>query len=279
MYWGAKSRLHDLENVIMELNPKEVEFHYTDEDVKTGNLNGKNYPINYTIHLPEYWEGELIDPCNVDNLKDNLTIYKACIEKGLSLKQNFLSVGKLKVILHPGGATIDPPSEIPDFEHHKNFLYKRLKSFETYLMMFPQFADKIEILVENMPPLPWFYGGQYYSNIFCNPNEIKNYCELNGTGFCFDISHMGLYCNYKGIDLIEAIRIIKPYIRQIHLADASGTDGEGVSIGKGNIDFPAVIEELKNLNVALIPETMFGHKNNYVEFRKTITICNQYIGG
>jgi len=294
MYWGFKSRFHDLDDV-MKFNPKMVEFHLTDEDVEKGGLNSKIYNCDYSIHLPEYWHGVMIDPCNLDNLPHNLSVYQACIEKGLSLKNRFNvpEIWRMKVIMHPGGATVDPiTDEIHPIWFYKDSLYKRLASFLAYIEMIPQFKDKIEILVENMPPLPWFYGGQYYSNIFCDPIEIKHFCKTRNRKICLDISHLGLYCNYvnkeilsKNIfldkdelyDLIDSIKLLKPYVAQIHIADADGTDGEGAPMGEGNVDFEAVTKELKDLDCAYIPETMWGHKDNYEEFTKIIKECDQWL--
>lgn len=275
MYWGAKSRFNDLQNVISELSPKMVEFHLTDNDVKHEKLNGKFYNMKYSLHLPEYWDQVLIDPCNLEKLEDNLKVYDECILKGLQLRNKFVSDNKIKIILHPGGATID---SLQKGKKYRLDYYRKLRVFVEHLEKSEKYNNDIEMLVENMPPLPWFYGGQYYSNVFCDPIEIKEYCEKYKIGFCFDVSHMGLYCNYTGFDLIKAIQIVKPYIRQVHIADAKGTDGEGASMGDGNIDFGEVMMELKDLNVAMIPEQMFGHYKNYYEFKKTIEICNQYIG-
>lgn len=300
MYWGWKSRFHDLDEV-MKFKPNMVEFHLTQEEIEKGKLNGEIYNCDYSIHLPEYWNQVLIDPCNLGNAKWNLSIYRKCIEKGLELRNHFeisedyymtildplneISYAKyvkgshkLKVIMHPGAMTIDPiTSEIHPVKYYKESLYKRLKSFISYIEMIPRFKDNIEILIENMPPLPWFYGGQYYSNIFCEPEEIKYFCETTGRKFCLDISHLGLYCNYMNQDLIKAIRYLRPYVAQIHLADADGTDGEGASIGAGNIDFEKVMKEIREIKCAVIPENMWGHKENYKEFRRTMEVCNQWL--
>lgn len=280
MHWGWKSRFHDIDKVI-EFNPSMVEFHLTDDDVEKGELNCRSYNCDYSIHLPEYWHQELIDPCNLDNFQCNYSIYRRCIEKGLSLKNKFdikFSDWKLKVIMHPGGMTVDPiTDESNPIKFYRDSLYKRLISFVTYLEMIPEFKNRIEILVENMPPLPWFYGGQYYSNIFCDPIEIGYFCKSTNHNFCLDISHLGLYCNYIGINLIDSINQLLPYVKQIHLADAEGTDGEGAPFGSGDIDFESVIKTIKHLNVSVIPETMWGHKNSYYEFQKTIRECNKWL--
>lgn len=277
MYFGAKARFYDLDAVISELKPILVELHLTDNDIKNNKLNENFHSTMYSIHLPEYWEQVMIDPCDFGNFEKYLDIYKFCIEKSLKLKNIFLSQVKLKVVMHPGGATVDP-LDINDLLWKKESLYKRLKSFIDCLEMMPVFKNNIEILVENMPPLPWFYGGQYYSNIFCDPLEIKSFCEIFERSICLDISHLGLYCNYKNIDLIDSIRLLKPYTKQIHIADARETDGEGVQIGEGNIDFNKVINEIKDLDIAIIPETMWGHCENFAGFKQTMSICNKLLG-
>jgi N-acetylneuraminate synthase len=272
MYWGLKARFGDI-NEVMLMNPVSVEFHLTDNDVLHGKLNGRVYNCDYSIHLPEYWNSVLIDPCDINKMEDNLHIYNLCIDKGLSLRNNFKNPSIMKVILHPGGASIE---EVENLEYI-SILYHRLAIFCERLNQ--EFSGKIELLVENMPPLPWFYGGQYYSNIFAKPDDIQYFCKNNDVNICLDISHLGLHCNNKKINIIDAIETLKPFIRQIHIADAKGTDGEGASIGDGNINFKQVIDTIKDIDSAVIPEVMWGHRNNYYEFKKTMTICNEYLGG
>ena len=49
----------------------------------------------------------------------------------------------------------------------------------------------------------------------------------------------------------------------MHIADAEGLDGEGLQIENGDIDFPALAEDLKKTapNASFIPEIWQGHKN------------------
>ena len=48
------------------------------------------------------------------------------------------------------------------------------------------------------------------------------------------------------------------------VADAEGVDGEGLQIGEGDIDFPALAEDLEKTanNASFIPEIWQGHKND-----------------
>ena len=71
-------------------------------------------------------------------------------------------------------------------------------------------------------------------------------------GVNFDPANMILYD--KG-DPIEAMRVLGPWIRQVHLKDARhtkapGTWGEEVSVGSGEVDWRAFFATLKQLNFA-----------------------------
>ncbi|MGN6642581.1 MAG: sugar phosphate isomerase/epimerase family protein [Verrucomicrobiota bacterium] len=75
--------------------------------------------------------------------------------------------------------------------------------------------------------------------------------ELNrpNVGVNFDPANMILYG--KG-DPVEALRILKPWLRQIHLKDAKpavvpGTWGEEVPLGEGQVDWPKFFATLKEL--------------------------------
>ena len=54
-----------------------------------------------------------------------------------------------------------------------------------------------------------------------------------------------------------------PYSAHLHIADASGIDGEGLQIGEGDVDFPAMARALRVVapDVSFIPEVWQGHKN------------------
>ena len=58
---------------------------------------------------------------------------------------------------------------------------------------------------------------------------------------------------------------IAPYSAHLHIADASGVDGEGLQIGDGEIDFVTMCSELMNHgenDISFIPEVWQGHKDN-----------------
>ena len=123
-------------------------------------------------------------------------------------------------------------------------------------------SNKVELLLENLPPYPWYFGGQWKGNYFMDSEDIRDFCQATGYKICFDLSHAALYCNAKEKNLTEYIKTIKPFIRHIHFADAYGLDGEGVQIGEGDIDLDAVLPFFKDYNDTWVPEIWRGHLDN-----------------
>ena len=41
-------------------------------------------------------------------------------------------------------------------------------------------ADRFELLLESMPPFPWFFGGQWFSGFFGDSKEIAAFSKKTG---------------------------------------------------------------------------------------------------
>ncbi|EDM67633.1 Type III antifreeze protein:CBS domain:NeuB family, partial [Moritella sp. PE36] len=124
--------------------------------------------------------------------------------------------------------------------------------------------DGVTIAIQTMPPFPWHFGGQSYHNLFVGADEIVEFCKNNPKiKICLDISHSMMSCSYYGWDLLEFVEKVAPYNVHLHIVDAKGADGEGIEIGKGDVNFPALMSLLDsdNPNVPFIPEVWQGHKN------------------
>ena len=73
---------------------------------------------------------------------------------------------------------------------------------------------------------------------------------LDNQGINFDLANLILYGKANPVDAIE---ILGPYVQGIHAKDGMWPTnpkqlGEEVPIGKGKVDFPRIIERLKQLN-------------------------------
>jgi N-acetylneuraminate synthase len=126
----------------------------------------------------------------------------------------------------------------------------------------PTAGEDIEFLLENLPPYPWYFGGQWKGNYFMAAEEIATFCQKYGVNICFDLSHAALYCNAKAVELTEHIKTVLPYTRHIHFADAYGLDGEGMQIGEGDIDLGRIMPLFANYCGTWVPEVWRGHLEN-----------------
>jgi N-acetylneuraminate synthase len=159
--------------------------------------------------------------------------------------------GTPKVIVHTGGMTLDQPI------HDNKKLYENLgRSVEKID------SKGVEVLLENLPPHPWYFGGQWVTNAFMDANEIRDFIVPRGLNICFDTSHSKLYCNWAHVDFYEQVQTLLPYTHHLHISDGSGLDGEGLQIGEGNIDWVHFFRLTKDYHGTMIPEIWRGHQHN-----------------
>jgi sugar phosphate isomerase/epimerase len=248
MQWGFAVRFRDYEE-LLAFKPHLLEFHLTDHDLKE-KYTGCDYDMPLVVHAPEFWDRTLVDLCSMDEKKrcDSITLMQKSIDLARDMAIHFK--GTPKVIVHPGGMTLDQPI------HDNRKLYDNLgRSME-------QIDSKgVELLLENLPPHPWYFGGQWVTNAFMDSQEIQNFIAPRRLQICFDSSHSKLYCNWAHVDFYEEVRILLPYARHLHLSDASGLDGEGLQIGEGNIDWVHFFDLSKDYHGTMIPEIWRGHQH------------------
>jgi N-acetylneuraminate synthase len=118
-----------------------------------------------------------------------------------------------------------------------------------------------------MAPFPWHFGGQRHQNIFMMPDELAEQAKALGIRLCLDLSHLQMTCNHFGINFQSALQDLLPYTAHLHIADASGTNGEGVVMGTGDVDWPQSWRKIiRYPSVSFIPEVWQGHKDHGAGF-------------
>lgn len=221
--WGIPVRFHDLTRMIHLSNMDFVEFHlsYKDLEVKLEDIFQGQLDVGFTVHSPELFAGDhILDLCSLDQnyWKQSLQEMQRVIDLAKRL-QDFLPITTNPLIItNAGGFSLNthlPPST-------RTPLYERLVEALDLLN-----TDGVEIIPQTMPPFPWHFGGQRYHNLFVDPEEIASFCEKNHTRVCLDVSHSKLACNHAKWSFSDFIRLVGPYTAHLHLADASGVDGEG----------------------------------------------------
>lgn len=250
--WGVVSRMGDIEEMV-PCGSDFLEIRLTDSDVTSARSYQKQYPIDIVFHASEYMGDQLVDLSSRDPRirKHSVEFLNASLKYARTLKPLFKNgAGDVKFIVHPGGMDMHRPllEHIPEL--NKN-LYASIKELD---------ARNFEILVENMPGHPWYFGGQWYHASFMDAAEIAAWSRKTGYGITFDVSHAALYCNLYKKNLEEFTKTILPVTRYVHISDAARTNGEGLQIGDGTVDFKRILPYLVKTDLWLLPEIWQGHK-------------------
>ncbi len=247
MPWGFVVRFNDYK-MILDYKFPLLEFHFTDKDLY------EPYPGDYLdmqliVHAPEFWGNHLVDLCTFDENQRQASV--DLLQRSIHVTHEMATYfkGTPKVVVHPGAASLDYP--ISD----RKGLYDNLRRSVEALDF-----EGVELLIENLPPHPWYFGGQWLTNAFMDTYEIRDFLDSMGLKTCFDTSHSKLYCNWADVDFYDQVATILPYVSHLHLSDASGLDGEGLQIGEGNIDWVKFFKVAKDYRGTMIPEIWRGHQ-------------------
>jgi N-acetylneuraminate synthase len=214
----------------------------------------QKYDTDITAHAPDLFKNDhLIDlPSENDEYRntsiDNLL---KVIDVTKRLRKYFNVTDKTKIISSVGGFTRD--EWMSDS--------KKKQSYQRVAESLEKLSDnETEIIIQTVPPFPWYFGGQLLLNLFTLPEEINNFCEENNRKICLDLSHSKLTCNHFHIDFKEFFDTVRNHVSHVHVADASGVDKEGLQLGCGEINFNDILPKLNKTNT-IMPEIWQGHQN------------------
>lgn len=247
MEYGFTVRFRDYEDMLA-YKPRILEYHFTDKDLDE-HYPGESYDLKLVVHAPEFWDRTLVDLCSLDENQRRES--RELMQKSINLTREMAPyfVGTPKVVIHPGAMSLDHPIQ------NRAQLYENLRRSVNELDY-----EGVELLLENLPPHPWYFGGQWLTNAFMDAYEIRDFITSMNLNMCFDTSHSKLYCNWAHADFHEQVQVLLPYIRHLHLSDGAGLDGEGLQIGEGTIDWVHFFRIIGDYHGTMIPEIWRGHQ-------------------
>jgi N-acetylneuraminate synthase len=263
--WGLKARFHDLPE-ILALKPRIVELHFSEDDVDYGfRPPAQPHRQQLFIHAPEFAQKRLLDLASVDDERReaSIALIQRTIDKAVELQPHF--TGPVSVVIHVGGMSMDEP-----VRNVEPLLERALDSFRRLD------ARGVTLLPENLPPRPWYLGGQWFQNTFIHAEQMVDFCKELGLGMALDISHAQLYCTAYNKDLAHFVKTCLPHARHLHLADANGIDSEGLQIGEGVVEWEAILELLARADFTWVPEIWSGHLHRGAGFIQAINRLAKY---
>jgi N-acetylneuraminate synthase len=271
---GIPVRYHDARQLARQYPLDFVEFHlsYSDLAIDPARLlNG--LPLReFAVHAPELFENDhILDLASEDTTyrDQSITHLRRVIEVSHRLRDVLKPTGTTYVVVNAGGYSIDgflPDDVVAEKYDRVAEAYKLLNE-----------AD-VELIFQTMPPFPWHFGGQRYHNLFCDPRHIVEFNQRHGARFCLDVSHTSMSAQHFGFDFYEACEKVAPLSPHMHIVDAYGTDGEGIAIGEGDINFKRLGEILEKTapEAQFIPEIWQGHKNDGEGFWHALEFLSGY---
>jgi sugar phosphate isomerase/epimerase len=174
-----------------------------------------SYEIEFTVHAP-------FNDLNIASLNPKLR----------QIAINYLKETiKISADLGINMVTIHPGHQSPSGVYALN---KVLSTNVKSIHEIAQFASdlNIKLALENMPIKHWTLGN--------TAKEILEMIYDTKLGICFDVGHAYLQSEVE--QFLEHI----DKIYNVHLHDNFGRRDEHLVLGKGKIDFPNILEKLKN---------------------------------
>lgn len=266
--WGVPVRYHDFLDYRRRIEPDLFEFHlsYRDLSLKPQLFLAQVECSRLVVHAPELFENsELLDlvaddPAYRRRSIDNL---QRVVDATLQIGEFFPAADARLIVANIGGFSADAPRPLA----MRPELYERFHDACRQV----DFAGT-ELIPQNMAPFPWHFGGQRHQNIFMMPDELAAQAREHGLRLCLDLSHLQMTCFHFGLDFQAALALLLPHSAHLHVADAKGTNGEGVLMGTGDIDWPASWAQIRqHPEVSFIPEVWQGHKDHGAGFWSALT--------
>jgi sialic acid synthase SpsE/sugar phosphate isomerase/epimerase len=261
--WGVPVRYHDFQDFAKLIKPDLFEFHlsYRDLAVNPAEFLHVVDCTRLVVHAPELFENsELLDLASSDKayLKRSIVNLQRVVDATLAIGKYFPRADSLLIVANVGGFSADAPFP----------LTQRLELYERFYTACSKIKfGRTELIPQNMAPFPWHFGGQRHQNIFMMPEELVEQAQTNGLRLCLDLAHLQMTCNHFGLNFHAALELLLPVTAHLHVTDASGTNGEGVVMGTGDVQWPQTWSSIvRRPNISFIPEVWQGHKDHGAGF-------------
>jgi sialic acid synthase SpsE/sugar phosphate isomerase/epimerase len=261
--WGVPVRYHDFKQYNKSIQPDLFEFHlsYRDLSVSPDSYLEQVECNRLVVHAPELFENsELLNLASDDDLYRERSIenIKRVVDATHKIGKYFPNADSYLIVANIGGFSADAPYDKGE----------RIRLYETFYSSCSRVEfGKTELIPQNMAPFPWHFGGQRHQNIFMDPSEIVKQAIQNHIRICLDLSHLQMTCSHFGYNFQDSLSLLLPLSAHLHIADAKGSNGEGVLMGTGDVDWKASWDKICSYpNMSFIPEVWQGHKEHGAGF-------------
>jgi len=256
-------RIHDLATMRTEAPTAAFEFHFSYEEMLSDTffdvLTRCKSNERYSIHLPDYIPGNRIfNPISKNH--DTQQISQTILARAESLS------AQLEQLTGHSTPIVGSFSQREALSH--NDFFEQLNERVVQ-------ASQQTIYPQWLPVNAWYFGGTVKLDVFSSELYIEM-VEKAQMQLCVDLCHVVLAANSHGQDYKEWIERLLPYAGHLHVADAVGSDGEGLPLGQG---LPIDYDRILKMQPMKVIEVWQGHFNRGQGFKQAIQYLNQEYGG
>jgi len=256
------ARFHDLQSLRNRLPLEGIELHLSFNEL----FSEIDYSIfstaeTYSIHLPDYISStELINPFSPDSMVRDLSLEIIAKAKKLASYLYGLTGKSVPIV-----ASLSVVNETKDiFYLNCKELTVKSSDVESFLCM------------QILPPFAWYFGGSIPINVFSDKSGWEKIAELD-IPITLDLSHLMMSCKFFNHNLTEAVNLLLPHTRHIHLSLAEGYDGEGKGFKNCSELELSVLKLLLKQRYMKVIEVWQGHLNKFAGFHEAIVDLSDII--
>ena len=248
-------RLHDYSDISDRFPISNFELHLSSGEIDK--LDGFK-PISslhkFSIHLPDYRNStRLLNPFSND-FEENLESEKI-INSIKNFGNKIAKSQKENVILVASFSLTNNPK--PTFYQQCRILQDEFSK------------DGLVLSFQWLPPFAWYFGGSQRLKTFNNLSDIRFILE-NNLNICLDTSHLLMGSKYFKFDPNKVLDSLNNQIVQLHISDARGFDGEGIQLGRGDIENYDFLKRVLDLPQRKVIEVWQGHLNSFEGFQDAL---------
>jgi N-acetylneuraminate synthase len=254
-------RLHDYKEIQEKFKINNFELHLSYKEVDKLELFKKIADNHvFTIHLPDYQDSNrLLNPFTDEYHNKIESKHMINVVKDFAIKLSKIQNEKVIVV-----ASFSPNQETLSAFYAD--CYNLQLEFET---------AGITLAYQWLPPFAWYFGGSVKLNAFNKLSDL-DFIKLHNLNICLDTSHLLMSSNYYGYDPGSVLEILEKQIVHFHLADAVGTDGEGIQLGQGETTNNRFLYEVINRPQRKVIEVWQGHLNLYQGFTDALLTIKDF---
>lgn len=259
-------RLHDIESIRTRFPIDSFELHLSYRELASS-INLKLFKSNefYSIHVPDYISPtELINPFSGDGDVRRRSIEVFSRVKELARELFILTGKKIPIV-----------SSLSIAQANHGDFYLRCKCLTSE---WNEFEKGSFLTMQILPPVAWYFGGSATVDVFSSPDSWGVLSDMK-IPVTLDLSHLIMSCNFYDYSLADAINLLTPISKHVHLSLARGFDGEGVDFSDPTDEEISALKEIIQLDVTKVIEVWQGHLNCYAGFEQALVDLDKLMGG